>query len=84
MTMAPAQAIGKGDTLGTLRPGTMGDAIVFKIKEGRFDLFDGSGDFVDSRWEPYDGIGKKREASRKMSILKVVTNGKPYFLMKEQ
>ena len=39
-TWAPAQAIGRGDQLGTLRPGAAADIFVFELEEGSFPLED--------------------------------------------
>ncbi len=39
-TSAPARAIGRGDQLGTLRPGTVADLAAFEVLEGEFEFFD--------------------------------------------
>lgn len=39
-TWAPAQAIGRGDELGTLKPGAAADIFVFELEEGNFPLED--------------------------------------------
>lgn len=39
-TSAPAAAIGRGDELGTLRPGTVADLAAFDVLEGEFEFFD--------------------------------------------
>ncbi len=39
-TSAPAAAIGRGQELGTLRPGTVADLAAFEILEGEFEFFD--------------------------------------------
>jgi dihydroorotase len=43
VTAAPAQAIGMADHIGTLKVGAWGDAVVFKLDEGRFPLVDSHG-----------------------------------------
>jgi dihydroorotase len=39
-TWAPARAIGRGDDLGTLKPGAVADMFVFELEEGSFPLED--------------------------------------------
>ena len=39
-TSAPAAAIGRGDQLGTLKPGTVADLAAFELLEGEFEFFD--------------------------------------------
>jgi len=39
-TWAPAQAIGRADTLGTLKSGTVADLFVFELQQGDFPLED--------------------------------------------
>lgn len=39
-TAAPAKAIGREQTLGTLRPGTVADLFVFELEDGEFPLED--------------------------------------------
>lgn len=39
-TVKPAQAMGLGDELGTLRPGAPADVALFRIEEGNFTLYD--------------------------------------------
>jgi len=39
-TARPAEAIGKQDMIGTLKPGACGDVTVLKLLEGKFPLFD--------------------------------------------
>jgi dihydroorotase len=42
-TTNPAQAMGKGDTLGTLKPGAEGDVTICNIESGSFTLTDSNG-----------------------------------------
>jgi dihydroorotase len=44
VTAKPAQVIGHADRLGTLAIGAHGDAVVFDLEEGAFDLVDSQGD----------------------------------------
>ncbi|MCX6019205.1 MAG: amidohydrolase/deacetylase family metallohydrolase [Chloroflexi bacterium] len=39
-TVAPAQAMGLGDEIGTLLPGAFADVALFTLAEGRFSLYD--------------------------------------------
>ncbi len=39
-TLAPAQAIGRSDELGTLKEGTVADLAAFEIQEGQFEFHD--------------------------------------------
>jgi dihydroorotase len=43
VTAAPARIIGMADRLGTLAPGAHGDAVVFDVEEGTFELADSQG-----------------------------------------
>jgi dihydroorotase len=54
-TAAPARAIGRAGTLGTLAPGAAGDAAVFSVEAGRFDYRDADGNRMegDRRWAPW-------------------------------
>ncbi len=78
VTLNPAQAIGKADFLGTLKNSAAGDAVVFSLEEGHFDLFDGTGEMVNGKWEFYNGTGKRRVAQRIMRVANVVKDGKLY------
>jgi dihydroorotase len=40
VTAAPAQAIRMADQIGTLKVGAWGDAVVFELQEGKFELWD--------------------------------------------
>jgi dihydroorotase len=42
-TWAPAKAIGRGDELGTMKPGAAADLFVFEIEEGEFRMEDTHG-----------------------------------------
>ena len=42
-TVNPAQAVGREDDIGTLRPGTIADVLVFDVVEGEFRLEDSHG-----------------------------------------
>ena len=42
-TVKPAEAVGRGDDIGTLRPGTIADVLVFDVVEGEFRLEDSRG-----------------------------------------
>jgi len=39
-TVAPAQAMGLGDDVGTLHPGAFADVALFTLSTGRFPLYD--------------------------------------------
>ncbi len=43
VTATPAEAMRMADQIGTLRAGAWGDAVVFDLQEGRFDLLDSHG-----------------------------------------
>ena len=43
VTAAPAQAIQMENQIGTLRPGAWGDAVIFELQAGHFELFDTEG-----------------------------------------
>jgi dihydroorotase len=43
VTATPAQVIGMAEQIGTLRPGAWGDAVVFEVQQGRFELTDARG-----------------------------------------
>ncbi|MBN1402279.1 MAG: amidohydrolase family protein, partial [Anaerolineae bacterium] len=43
VTQVPADVIGMGGRIGTLRPGACGDAVVFELEEGCFELVDSAG-----------------------------------------
>jgi dihydroorotase len=64
VTAAPAQAIGMADRIGTLKAGAWGDAVVFRLEEGRFPL-------VDSR-------GQERVGRQRLVPALVVRAGKLY------
>jgi dihydroorotase len=53
-TVNPANAMGRGGDLGTLRVGAAGDAAVFRIEEGRFPYDDTDGNSIEGtkRWVP--------------------------------
>jgi len=42
-TAKPAEVLGKAGILGTLKPGAEGDAVVFRLEEGRFSFIDTKG-----------------------------------------
>lgn len=42
-TLSPAQAVGRESDIGTLRPGTVADVLVFEIADGQFHLADSQG-----------------------------------------
>jgi len=44
VTATPARALGMAEQIGTLRVGAWGDAVVFDLAEGRFELADSRGD----------------------------------------
>jgi len=60
-TAAPASVIGRGDELGTLKPGVTADVAVFKVREGSFSL--------------EDCYGKVRKAGRRIVPVHVVRAG---------
>ncbi|MEW5979000.1 MAG: amidohydrolase/deacetylase family metallohydrolase [Acidobacteriota bacterium] len=64
VTSIPAQAIRMSDQIGTLTVGAWGDAVVFEIQEGTFELFDSQGD---------KRIGRQRLWPRQ-----VIRAGRPY------
>ncbi len=78
VTLAPAKAIRKQDKLGTLKVGACGDAVVFKIKEGSFDLFDGTGEKIVDKWVLHNGTGEKRVGNQLIVPVKVIRNGQVY------
>jgi dihydroorotase len=43
VTVTPARAIGMSDQIGTLKVGAWGDAVVFQLQEGQFELWDAEG-----------------------------------------
>jgi dihydroorotase len=44
VTAVPAAVIGMAREIGTLRPGAWGDAVVFDLQEGQFELVDSHGE----------------------------------------
>jgi dihydroorotase len=63
-TTNPAQAIGKGGMLGTLRPGADGDLTICAVERGRFEL------------EDCEGV--KRVGRERIVPLMAVRNGRVY------
>ena len=65
-TATPAWALGRGmeDTLGTLKVGASGDAVVCELEEGRFEQVDSGGD--------------RREGNFRLRPLTVIRSGRVY------
>jgi dihydroorotase len=78
VTLSPAKAIRKQDKLGNLKVGSCGDAVVFKIKEGSFDLFDGTGRKIGGKWMLHNGTGEKRVGNQFIVPVMVIRNGQVY------
>lgn len=78
VTLAPARAIRKQNELGTLKVGTFGDAVVFEIREGKLNLFDGTGERVGDNWVLFNGTGKKRVGKQLITPVKVVRSGRVF------
>ena len=64
VTSVPARDVLHDETLGTLAPGTCGDAVVFELRQGQFNL-------EDSRFE-------SRTGSQKLEPVTVVKGGRVY------
>jgi dihydroorotase len=51
VTASPALAIGMSDQIGTLKVGAWGDAVVFELQSGRFELWDSHGEVrIGQQW----------------------------------
>jgi dihydroorotase len=66
-TSAPARILGRGDELGTLRVGAVGDAAVFRIETGRFPYEDTHGETIqgEQKWTPQMTVRAGRVVWRK-------------------
>jgi dihydroorotase len=64
VTATPARILGVPDKIGTLKVGSVGDAVVFRLQEGAFE-------FVDAH-------GNQRAGEQKLEPTLVVRSGKPY------
>ena len=64
-TSAAAEAIGRSDDLGTLRPGTVADLAAFEVVEGAFE-------FADVR-------GRREQGDRKIEPVLTVRRGRAYW-----
>lgn len=76
MTVTPAAALGRPDELGTLAVGARGDAVVFAIETGRFDLFDSSSDVNSPTWKPGADGHDRRTAGQRLTPVAVVAGGR--------
>jgi dihydroorotase len=63
-TQAPARTMGLGESLGTLRPGAIGDVTILSLDEGKFT-------FTDSE-------GATTQAQRRLNPVKVIKGGRIY------
>lgn len=64
VTSVPATAVLRNEQLGTLAPGTVGDAVLLELLEGQFEL--------------RDCVGAVRTAGRKLEPVKVIRAGRVY------
>ncbi len=64
-TQAPAEAIGRGDVVGSLKPGAAADVAIFRLKEGPVEFRDARGDVRhgDRVLEPVETVRAGRRFS---------------------
>lgn len=61
VTAKPAEVLGRGNFIGTLKPGACGDITVLRLEEGSFPLA--------------DAAGERRVCKQRLSVIKVIRDG---------